>query len=121
MEVAHGFGRPVAVLFQPHRYSRTQVFAREFADALASAQAIGLLPVYGASEDPLPGVDSGLIAGYLENKGLDNVRLIPGHDGISAWLDDQVAAGSLILTLGAGDIGRQVAPICSHLDERNAR
>jgi len=46
---------------------------------------------------------------------------LPGHEGITAWLDEQVPAGSLILTLGAGDIGRQVAPICSHLDERNVR
>ena len=40
MEVAHGFGRPVAVLFQPHRFSRTARFAREFADALASAISV---------------------------------------------------------------------------------
>ncbi len=121
MEVAHGFGRPVAVLFQPHRFSRTAMFAREFADALASAQAVGLLPVYAASEDPLPGVDSGLIADHLADKGLENVSLVPGHEGITDWLDEQVTSGSLILTLGAGDIGRQVMSICQHLDGRNSR
>ncbi len=120
MEVAHGFGRPVAVLFQPHRYSRTEMFAREFADALASAHAVGLLPVYAASEEPLPGVDSGLIANHLVDKGLGRVNLLPGSAAIPAWLDDQVAPGSLILTLGAGDIGRLVPDICAHLDERPA-
>jgi UDP-N-acetylmuramate--alanine ligase len=118
MEVAHGFGRPVAVLFQPHRYSRTQIFAREFADALASAQTVGLLPVYAASEEPLPGVDSGLIAGHLADKGLHRVSLLPGAVGIGSWLDDRVVPGSLILILGAGDIGRQVPEICAHLDQR---
>ncbi len=118
MEVAHDFGRPVAVLFQPHRYSRTQVFAREFADALATAQTIGLMPVYAASEEPLPGVDSGLVAGHLADKGLHRVTLLPGAVGIGAWLDDRVAPGSLILILGAGDIGRRVPEICAHLDRR---
>lgn len=118
MEVAGSFDRPVAVLFQPHRFSRTEMFAREFADALASAGTVGLLPVYAASEDPLPGVDSGLIAGHLADKGLDRVTLLAGAEDISAWLDAEVPTGSLILTLGAGDIGRRVKGICQHLAER---
>ncbi len=120
MEVALDFGRPVAVLFQPHRYSRTEMFAREFADALASAHTVGLLPVYAASEDPLPDVDSGLIASHLANKGLRRVSLLPGSEVIPSWLDDQVAPGSLVLILGAGDIGRRVPDICAHLDGRPA-
>ena len=120
MEVAREFDRPVAVLFQPHRYSRTEMFAREFADALASADTVGLLPVYAASEEPLPGVDSGLIASHLADKGLKKVSLLPGAETISSWLDDRVAAGSLVLVLGAGDIGRRVPDICNHLDQRTA-
>ena len=118
MEVARGFGRPVKVLFQPHRYSRTQQFAAEFADALAAADAVGLLPVYAASETQPDGVDSGLIAGHLQDKGLEKITLLGGHDEIKSWLDEQAPSGSLVLTLGAGDIGRQVAGICDHLDQR---
>jgi len=121
MEVAHGFGCPVAVLFQPHRYSRTEKFAREFADALASAHSVGLLPVYAANEEPLPGVDSGLLASHLADKGSGRVNLLSGPEAITAWLDEQVAPGHLILTLGAGDIGRWVRDICVHLDERPTR
>jgi len=121
MEVAHEFDRPVAVLFQPHRFSRTEMFAREFADALASATTVGLLPVYPAGEDPPPGIDSGLIAGYLKDKGLDRVTLLPGPAAISSWLDAEAPAGSLVLTLGAGDIGRRVPEICDYLDERTSR
>ena len=44
--------------------------------------------------------------------------LLGGHDDIKAWLDRRAAAGALVLTLGAGDIGRQVENICSHLDAR---
>ena len=97
------------------------MFAREFADALASADTVGLLPVYPAGEDPPPGVDSGLIAGHLEDKGASRVTLLSGPDAIFTWLDAEVPAGSLVLTLGAGDIGRRVSDICNHLDERPSR
>ncbi len=43
--------------------------------------------MYAASEDPLPGVDSGLIADHLADKGLENVSLVPGHEGITDWQD----------------------------------
>ncbi len=118
MEVARGFDRPVKVLFQPHRYSRTRQFAPEFADALATADAVGLLPVYAASEVQPDGVDSGLIAAHLRDKGLDKITLLKGHDGIGAWLDAEAQPGSLVLTLGAGDIGRQVEGLCAHLDRQ---
>jgi len=116
MEVAQGFGRPVKVLFQPHRYSRTQQFAPEFADALAAADAVGLLPVYAASEAPREGVDSGLIAAHLREKGLAKITLLRGYEDLGAWLDAEAMPGSLVLTLGAGDIGRQVQNLCDHLD-----
>ena len=121
MEVARGMGRPLAVLFQPHRYSRTQRFAPEFADALATADAVGLLPVYAASEKKSAGVDSNLIAEHLLQKGLQKVELLTGHEDIPAWLDTRAPAGSLVLTLGAGDIGRQLQGICEHLDQRGGR
>ncbi|MBK8166491.1 MAG: UDP-N-acetylmuramate--L-alanine ligase [bacterium] len=117
MAVARSFGRPVAVLFQPHRYSRTERFAREFADALAGADTVGLLPVYAAGEEPRPGGASDAIAGHLTAKGSE-VELLDGHDGIHRWLDRHAPAGALVLTLGAGDIGRQVDGVCAHLDTR---
>ncbi len=118
MEVARSYGRPVAVLFQPHRYSRTQRFAREFADALAGADTVGLLPIYPASEEPIEGVSSDLIAGMMTDKGLGRTEVLCGPEAIAGWLDREVPAGSLLLTLGAGDIGRQVEPICRLLQER---
>jgi UDP-N-acetylmuramate--alanine ligase len=118
MEVAKAFKRPLAVLFQPHRYSRTEQFAREFADALAGADAVGLLPVYAAGEETHAGADSGVIARHLTEKGLATVSLLDGPASIPAWLDAQAVPGAVLLTLGAGDIGRQVDSICRHLRER---
>ncbi len=112
------FGRPVKVLFQPHRYSRTQQFAAEFADALVAAEAVGLLPVYAASENQPKGVDSGLIVDHMRDKGLERITLLAGPTEIPAWLDAVAEPGSLVLTLGAGDIGRQVPDVCLHLAQR---
>lgn len=120
LQVARASGRPVAALFQPHRYSRTRHFAAQFADALALADRIALLPVYAASEAPLEGVDSGLIAAALADKGLDAVRVLSGPEEIGTWLDASVRSGDLLITLGAGDIGRRVGEICTHLDGRAA-
>lgn len=118
MEVARGFGRPVTVLFQPHRYSRTAQFAAEFADALVAADAVGLLPVYAASENQPAGVDSGLIAAQLHDKGLERAALLAGPTDVPAWLDAVAEPGGLVLTLGAGDIGRLVPDVCRHLAQR---
>ena len=118
LEVARTYGRPVSVLFQPHRYSRTLRFAREFADALAGADRVGLLPVYAASEDQPAGVDSGLIAGHLQDRMPGRLEMLAGPESLSAWLDVAVRPDSLLLTLGAGDIGRLVPEICAHLDDR---
>ncbi len=117
LEVARSYGRRVVVLFQPHRYTRTARFEREFGDALSGVDAIGLLPVYPAGEKPLEGVGSELILARLQAKGLP-ASLLSGPEGVPAWLDATVRPGDLLLTLGAGDVGRLVEPICEHLSRR---
>jgi len=117
MEVARSFGRRVVVLFQPHRYSRTAHFVREFADALASAQAVGLLPVYAAGEEEIAGVGSHLIQAALAEKRSPEATLLTGPEEVPTWLSAQLRAGDLLLLLGAGDIGRLVEPICEQLEQ----
>ena len=118
LQVAREFDRRVTVLFQPHRFSRTARFAREFADALAAADAVGLLPIYPAGEEPQEGVDSELIARILRDKGIEQVTPV-AVDQIEAWLADHVRPGDLLLTLGAGDVGRLVGSLCRSLDNRS--
>ena len=118
LETARTWDRPLAVLFQPHRYSRTACFAAEFADALALADAVGLLPVYGAGEDPAAGADSDVIAETLGRKDGVAVTSLPDTGDLDAWLAAAAPPGALLLTLGAGDIGREVAGICRRLDAR---
>jgi len=118
MDVARKLGRPLTVVFQPHRFSRTAMFAREFADALVGADAVALLPVYAAGETPPAGVDSDLIARYLKDRDMHAVDVVqPGAD-LAAWLATTAQPGGLLLTLGAGDVGGMVAGFCDLLDER---
>jgi UDP-N-acetylmuramate--alanine ligase len=121
MEVVRNLDRPLAVLFQPHRYSRTERFSDEFADALSGADIVGLLPVYAAGEEQPEGIGSHTIGDKIEAKGVSRVMLLPGHEGTFAWLDNNVPAGSVLLTIGAGDVGRRVQPICEYLDEESSQ
>jgi UDP-N-acetylmuramate--alanine ligase len=91
-------GKKVHVLFQPHLFSRTREFAREFADALNLADTALVLEIYPAREDPIPGVTSALITGHLRSG-----RLVAA----GAAVDEIVAGageGDIILTAGAGDV-----------------
>lgn len=98
-----GAGRVHAV-FQPHLFSRTRLFAEEFARALAAADQVALLEIYPAREEPLPGVTSALIG----------ESLFSGADapGGGLWSEQEAVTelaaaaepGDIVLTLGAGDV-----------------
>ncbi|MCU1555764.1 MAG: UDP-N-acetylmuramate--L-alanine ligase [Arthrobacter sp.] len=93
-------GHRVHVLFQPHLFSRTREFARDFAEALNAADTALVLDIYPAREDPIPGVSSELIAEHLGAGG----RLVgPGRDAVGA-LVAAAAPGDIVLTAGAGDV-----------------
>ena len=90
----------VHVLFQPHLFSRTREFAREFAEALNTADTALVLDIYPAREDPIPGVTSGLIAEHLGPGG----RLVgPDEEAVQALLA-AAGPGDIVLTAGAGDV-----------------
>lgn len=89
----------VHVLFQPHLFSRTREFARDFAEALNLADTALVLDIYPAREDPIPGVTSQLIADHLAAGG----RLVSAADAVAALVDN-ASDGDIILTAGAGDV-----------------
>ena len=93
-------GHKVHVLFQPHLFSRTREFAKEFADALNTADTALVLDIYPAREDPIPGVTSELIAGHLGAGG----RLVAGGQTAVEALSAAAQPGDIILTAGAGDV-----------------
>ncbi|HEY3535262.1 MAG TPA: UDP-N-acetylmuramate--L-alanine ligase [Pedococcus sp.] len=98
-------GGRLVVVFQPHLYSRTRDFAREFAQALAPADVVVLMEVYGAREDPVPGVSSQLVADALRAVRPDaDVRVVPSWSAVAGVVAAMVRERDLVLTVGAGDV-----------------
>ena len=114
LEVARlyaGSGR-LFVIFQPHRYSRTQAFALDFAHELSKADHVFLLEIYSAGEKAIPGVTSLLIA----NK-MTNVSYEPSMPDVVDRVVATARSGDLILTLGAGDVSNLGPLIVADLEK----
>ena len=115
LEAAKNYAKngKVVVIFQPHRYSRTAAFVKEFATALSIADQVYLLEVYSAGENPIPGVSSKSIADLIPG-GIYNPSMVE----VVAEVAEKSSSGDLILTLGAGDVSA-LAPVI--LENLNAR
>ena len=100
-------GRRLVVAFQAHLFSRTRDFADGFADGLAGADVLVLLPIYGAREtqEQYPEVTSGLLADLVRSRGT-GVEVHETADLASAphTLRTLVREGDLVVTVGAGDV-----------------
>ena len=97
-----GDGR-LLVIFQPHLYSRTREFSTQFGAALALADEVIVLDVYGAREDPMPGVTGVLVADAVTlPEGA--VHYEPSFDRVPGLIAGLVKPGDLVLTMGAGDV-----------------
>jgi UDP-N-acetylmuramate--alanine ligase len=99
-----GDGRLI-VVFQPHRFSRTQAFASRFSEALDKADRAIVLEIYAASEKPIDGVTSRLITSKM-SKG----EYIPNFIEVTDSVVASAQPGDVIMTLGAGDVN-SLAPI----------
>jgi UDP-N-acetylmuramate--alanine ligase len=99
-----GDGRVLA-LFQPHLYSRTRIFAEEFGRALGLADDVVVLDVYGAREDPEPGVSGELVTRAVPLPP-ERVAFLPDREAAVRLLAERAAPGDVVLTLGAGDVTR---------------
>jgi len=98
-------GRRLVAAFQPHLYTRTRDFAADFGAALAGADAIFLTDIYPAREQPIPGVSANLIADAALAAG-GALTWHGARADLAAALAENVGAGDVVLTLGAGDITR---------------
>jgi UDP-N-acetylmuramate--alanine ligase len=99
-------GRRLIVVFQPHRYTRTQQLMDEFGRALAHADEVVLTDIYPASEDPIPGVTVDALADAIHRvvPALP-VRIARRIDDVLPALLNVAKAGDAVITLGAGSVG----------------
>ncbi len=96
----------IVVVFQPHRYTRTALLYREFAEVLTLPDVVILTPIYPAGEDPLEGVSTELILAHLSHLREQGVYAVETLDQAKNLLNKVVQPGDLVLTLGAGDVYR---------------
>ena len=105
----------LAVLFQPHRYSRTAALMEQFASAFIEADKVVLLPIYAASEAPLPGIDHHALARQIEAQGKVSVTAAGNRAEAVEVLLKWAADGDTIITQGAGDVTKASDEIVSRL------
>lgn len=105
-------GRIWAV-FQPHLYSRTERFSTEFGASLARADVVVVTDVFGAREEPVPGVTGELVADAARGAGA-TVHYVPHRFELAEFVAPLLQEGDLVISLGAGDITlfhTELAPI----------
>lgn len=103
--------RPLTAVFQPHLYTRTRDFASEFVEALGLVDELILMPIYPARELPIEGVTSEWL---LEQVAIKNKRVLNAEQ-VQEYMKQHTPA--LVLTVGAGDIDRLVAPFKTILSD----
>ena len=105
IKTAESIGRPVALVFEPHTYSRTQSFWKDFVLALRLPHRAGLLPIYAARERALSGVSSDLLAREA------GIAFLPDYPCAANFLKEAAKEGCILLLVGAGS----VEGVLSHL------
>jgi UDP-N-acetylmuramate--alanine ligase len=103
----------VIVIFQPHRYSRTEAFLADFAVALDKADDVTLLEIYAASEQPIPGISGSLIVEKMKHG-----TFLPNFAEAADRVIELARPGDVILTLGAGDVNSLAAIIAEGISKK---
>jgi UDP-N-acetylmuramate--alanine ligase len=106
--------KKIHVVFQPHRYSRTFDLLDEFGGAFRDADTVIVLPIYAASEEPIPGVTAEKLAERIAGP---QVQFVADFAAALAAVAAQAKKGDLILTLGAGSVSQLGPQILAALEE----
>src|SRR5687768_17811669 len=99
-------GRRTVVVFQPHRFSRTQELMDEFALAFNNADVLYVLDIYAASETPIEGITAEVLTDNIRKYGHKNATYIGDVETAAAKVTANLQPGDLVITLGAGSVTR---------------
>ena len=106
----------VHVIFQPHRYTRTQLLIEDFATAFTDADTVSILDIYPASEQPILGVTGEWLARRITEAGGRKAEYISSFADAAAFIARDSSSGDMVLTLGAGNISQLGAQILEQLE-----
>jgi len=114
-----GFRR-VHVIFQPHRYTRTQLLLDDFATSFGDADSVTVLDIYAASEQAIPGVTGELLAARIARTGTTKAAYGESFSEAAECAAAEAQPGDLVLTLGAGNVVQLGPQVLQHLERRAA-
>ena len=103
----------IHVIFQPHRYTRTRDLLDEFGGAFGDADSVTVLPIYAASEEPLPGITAELLTSKITTS---RAQCAPDFPAAIAAVVAAAREGDLIMTLGAGSVSQLGPQILAALE-----
>ena len=107
--------RRLVMIFQPHRFTRTRDLFEDFVQVLSSCDTLLLLEVYAAGEDEIPGADSRTLCRSIRQRGLVDPIYIYGIDDVQEVLEDVIQAGDIVITQGAGSVGKLVKILANEI------
>ncbi|MES2995197.1 MAG: UDP-N-acetylmuramate--L-alanine ligase [Verrucomicrobiota bacterium] len=113
----------IVVLFQPHRYTRTQALADDFGKVLQAADLVFISDVYPASEQPIPGISGQTIVDAMAQHGDVPATFLPDLTTAHHAVGNALQPGDLLITLGAGNVheaGTRIARDLKTLEEMRA-
>ncbi|OAN16627.1 UDP-N-acetylmuramate--L-alanine ligase [Photobacterium jeanii] len=96
----------LVMIFQPHRYSRTRDLYEDFANVLEQVDVLVMLDVYSAGETPIVGADGRSLCRTIRGRGKIDPIFVPTIDALPAALANIIGEDDLVLTQGAGDVGK---------------
>jgi UDP-N-acetylmuramate--L-alanine ligase/UDP-N-acetylenolpyruvoylglucosamine reductase len=107
------------VLFQPHRYSRTIAFEKEFGEVFLAADTVFVTDIYPASEEAIPGVTGECIVKKAQEQGHCSIFYEPLLEGLHKKIFQRLKPGDLVLSLGAGNIHEETTHLVLDLNTRD--
>ena len=113
-----GGHRRMHVLFQPHRYTRTQMLMDEFAQSFHAADHVYIMDIYAASEQPIEGVTAEVLTNRLRQFGHRGVEHVGSMDAGIEAIVAAVQPGDVVLTLGAGSVSQAGEKILRRLADK---
>jgi UDP-N-acetylmuramate--alanine ligase len=111
----NGWNRRIVAVFQPHLFSRTKDFYKEFAAAFMDSDVLIITDIYPAREVPIIGISGELIYNTAKSIGHKDVHYVPQIEDIQKCLDGLIKSNDMIITIGAGTIWRYGQSYFNHL------
>jgi len=98
--------RRIWVIFQPHRYTRTQFLMDDFASCFEGCERVYVLDIYPASEPPILGVTSERLVERMRELGFDGACYAPSEEEVIREVLERAQPGDMVMTIGAGSVWR---------------